>query len=47
LNRTIDDWQSEAISSVGGPEEIILKAAESCPVRAIRVEDAATGERLF
>jgi ferredoxin len=42
-----DDRQSEAISSVGEPEEVILKAAENCPVSAIRVEDAATGERLF
>ena len=42
-----DDRQSEAISSVGEPEEIILKAAENCPVSDIRVEDAATGERLF
>jgi ferredoxin len=47
LHRTIDDWHSEAISSVGDPEEIILEAAENCPVSAIRVEDAATGERLF
>ncbi|MHC5002252.1 MAG: ferredoxin [Planctomycetota bacterium] len=29
-----------------GPDEI-LKAAEECPVSAIIVEDATTGERLF
>jgi len=42
-----DERQSEAINSVGEPEEKILKAAENCPVSAIRVEDATTGERLF
>ena len=38
-------------SSVGNPqgdtEEKILEAAENCPVSAITVEDAETGERRF
>ena len=29
------------------PEELILEAAENCPVAAITVTDADTGEQLF
>ena len=39
--------QSEAVNPEGDPEEKILEAAENCPVSAIFVEDAETGERLF
>ena len=42
-----DDRQSEAVNSAGDTEEKILEAAENCPVGAIVVEDAETGERLF
>ena len=42
-----DDRQSEAVNPAGDTEEKILEAAESCPVSAIFVEDAETGERLF
>jgi len=39
--------QSEAVNPEGDTEEKILEAAENCPVSAIFVEDAETGERLF
>jgi ferredoxin len=39
--------QSEAVNPEGDSEETILEAAENCPVSAIFVEDAETGERLF
>lgn len=39
--------QSEAVDPTAGSEEQILEAAENCPVSAIFVEDAETGERLF
>ena len=39
--------QSEAVNPAGDTEEKILEAAENCPVSAIFVEDAETGERLF
>jgi ferredoxin len=45
--RLNDNRQSEAIDPVGDSEEAILEAAENCPVSAIFVEDAETGERLF
>jgi ferredoxin len=38
--------QSEVIDPAGAAESVILKAAASCPVGAIRVADAETGERL-
>jgi len=41
------DRQSEAIDPPGDSEAAILEAAENCPVSAIFVEDAETGERLF
>jgi ferredoxin len=39
--------QSEVVDPRGDSEEKILEAAENCPVSAIHVEDAETGERLF
>jgi ferredoxin len=41
------DRQSEVADPGGDPPERILEAAENCPVSAIRVEDAETGEPLF
>ena len=45
--RLNDNRQSEAVDSDGDPIEQILEAAESCPMSAILVEDAETGEQLF
>jgi ferredoxin len=45
--RLNDDRQSEAVNPEGDPEAAILEAAESCPMSAIIVEDAETGEQLF
>jgi ferredoxin len=42
-----EDRQSEAANPGGDTFEKILEAAENCPVCAIRVEDAETGEKLF
>ena len=42
-----DDRQSEAVDPDAGTVENILKAAENCPVGAITVADAETGETLF
>ena len=42
-----DDRQSEARNPAGGTVERILEAAENCPMSAIVVEDAETGDRLF
>lgn len=42
-----DDRQSEAVNPGGDTEGKILEAAENCPVSAIVLEDAETGERLF
>jgi ferredoxin len=42
-----DNRQSEAVDPGGDTAEKILEAAENCPVSAITVEDADTGERLF
>ena len=39
--------QSEAVNPEGDTLEKILEAAENCPVSAITVEDAESGERLF
>jgi len=39
--------QSEVTSPAGAPEEVVLRAATNCPVGAIRVSDATTGDRLF
>jgi ferredoxin len=45
--RLNDDRQSEAVNPGGDPEAQIMEAAESCPMSAIIVEDAETGEQLF
>ena len=42
-----DDRQSQAGNPDGDTLEKILEAAENCPVSAIKVEDAQTGEALF
>jgi ferredoxin len=45
--RLNDNRQSEAVDPEGDSPETIMEAAENCPVSAIFVEDAETGERLF
>ena len=45
--RLNDNRQSEAVDPAGDGVEKIMEAAESCPVSAILVEDAETGEQLF
>jgi ferredoxin len=45
--RLNDDRQSEVVNPEGDSVEKVLEAAENCPVSAIFVEDAETGERLF
>jgi len=42
-----DDRQSKVIDPDGEPREVVLEAAEACPVSAITVADAETGEQLF
>ena len=42
-----DDRQSVAGDPTLDTEEDILEAAENCPVSAIKVVDADTGETLF
>lgn len=39
--------QSIVVDPAGDTEESVLDAAEQCPMSAITVEDAETGERLF
>ena len=41
------DRQSEVADPAGDTAAKILAAAESCPVSAIHVEDAQSGESLF
>ena len=41
------DRQSEAKDPSADTEEIIREAAENCPVSAIKVVDADTGETIF
>lgn len=45
--RLNEQRQSEAVDPQGDTYEKVLEAAENCPVSAILVEDAETGERLF
>jgi ferredoxin len=45
--RLNDNRQSEVVDPTADTEAKILEAAENCPVSAIFVEDAETGERLF
>ena len=42
-----DDRQSQVINPEGDTREVILEAAEACPVSAISVVDSETGEQLF
>ena len=42
-----EERQSEAVNPAGDAVEQILEAAENCPVSAITVEDADSGEQLF
>ena len=42
-----DDRQSQVADPEGDTVENILEAAENCPVSAITVVDAETGETLF
>ena len=42
-----EDRQSRVVNPEGDPEEQVLEAAENCPVTAITVADAETGEQLF
>lgn len=42
-----DSRQSEVIDAAGAPESVILHAAANCPVGAIRVALAGSGERLY
>ena len=42
-----EDRQSIVVNPDGDPEDKVLEAAENCPVSAIMVEDAETGEVLF
>lgn len=42
-----DDRQSSVANPDGDPEEVVLEAAENCPVSAITVSDADSGEQLF
>lgn len=39
--------KSSVVNPHGDAEATVIEAAESCPVGAITVEDAETGERLF
>lgn len=41
------DGKSEVVNPEGAPEQIVLAAAKSCPVRAITVINEETGEQLF
>ncbi|HKP29265.1 MAG TPA: ferredoxin [Gemmatimonadales bacterium] len=41
------DRQSVVVNPEGDPPELILEAADNCPVSAISVKDAETGETLF
>lgn len=42
-----EERQAISANPDGDTEELILEAAESCPVAAITVMDADTGEQLF
>ena len=42
-----DERQAVSDNPDGDTEEIILEAAENCPVAAITVTDADTGDTLF
>ena len=42
-----EDRQSVVVDPAGAPEDVVLRAAGSCPTGAIAVVDAGTGETLF
>ena len=42
-----ENRQSTVVNPEGDPEGMVLEAAENCPVSAITVVDAETGEQLF
>lgn len=42
-----DDRQSVAVDPAGDAFEKVMEAAENCPMSAIIVEDADSGEQLF
>ncbi len=42
-----EERQSQVENPEGDTEELIMEAAENCPVSAITVVDAETGEQLF
>ena len=42
-----ESGKSSIVNAQGDSEETVIEAAEGCPVGAIIVEDAETGERLF
>ena len=42
-----EERQAVSANPDGDTEELILEAAENCPVAAITVVDADTGEKLF
>ena len=42
-----DDRQAIPADADGDTEEVIREAAEQCPMAAITVSDAETGEQLF
>jgi ferredoxin len=39
--------QSTVVNARGAGDDSVLRAAEACPVSAISLYDAATGERVF
>jgi ferredoxin len=42
-----DDRKAQVIDPAGAADELILKAAKSCPYRAIVVADPSSGTQLF
>jgi ferredoxin len=42
-----EERKARAVAGADVPEETLLKAAKSCPYRAITVLDADSGEQLF
>ncbi|GDY31461.1 ferredoxin [Gandjariella thermophila] len=43
---TLDADRSRPLAELVEPDDVVIDAAESCPVEAIAVSDASTGERL-
>lgn len=42
-----EDGKAEVLHGANEPQDIILKAARSCPYRAITAVDEDSGEQLF